>query len=498
LQKFLSEKGIFIFLIPAFFVLHGCLQNFGLIGVSDSLVLLIGYFIATIIIFLLVRFLFISQIKTSLLTGFLFSFYLFFGALDDFFKIHLYVLSKYIIIIPLFILSLFVLILYFKKTTNHFHKFTFYLNFLFIVLLTIDIAGILWKSCHPNSDKLSVYAGGKKYSYENCDVCESPDIYFLLFDAYSSSIALQKTFNYNNSELDSSLLKKGFSLQRFSHSNYNFTPFSMASILNMNYISGIKNAASCSIHDYNNCYDLIRNNEVIRFLSSRHYDIVNYSIFELAGNPTLIESSLLPAKTRLITEQTLFNRMVHDIGWNLLSGKFEIKWLSKNLLYGNLNNNNKILTLLEKESREKVKDPRFIYAHFEMPHPPFYYDKDFQLRDIKELVDEQISEPISSYKGYLPYTNKKINELVDTIQKNTNNSAVIIIMGDHGCRVEVGNQTHDHYFQNLNAIYFPDKDYHLLEDGLTGVNQFRSVFNTLFKQHLPLLKDSTIFLTDQR
>ena len=58
-------------------------------------------------------------------------------------------------------------------------------------------------------------------------------------------------------------------------------------------------------------------------------------------------------------------------------------------------------------------------------------------------------------------------------------------------------QSHSHYYKNLNAVYFPDKDYQLMTDSIGGVNQFRVIFNTLFKQNMPLLKDSTIFLIDQ-
>ena len=132
-----------------------------------------------------------------------------------------------------------------------------------------------------------------------------------------------------------------------------------------------------------------------------------------------------------------------------------------------------------------------------MPHSPFYFDKDFQLRDQKVLVAEKKKINIESYKGYLPYTNSKIKELVDTLEKNTNRSAVIILMGDHGFRVELPNVSHIHQFKNLNAVFFPDKDYRLLTDSITGINQFRAIFNTLFNQQLPLLGDSSVFLKDQ-
>jgi len=496
-KKILSENGLYVLLIPAFFVLHGYVQNFGLIRFSDCLLLLPIYLIASIVLYLAVWLFYRTHLKSCLLVSWLFSFYLFFGSLDDFLKTHLFLLSRYMIIIPLFILSVIWLSIYLKKTMRSLFKITFFINILLLIYLVVDTAGIGLKLLNPNADKLSIYGADSITGYTLCADCENPDIYFLLFDEYSSSNSLQQTFHYNNSRLDSFLLQKGFSLQANSQSNYNFTPFSMASILNMNYISGIKNIHACTIQDYANCNNLIRNNAVIRFLSSRRYDIINYSIFDLAGNPSLIVSSLLPVKTRLITEQTLFNRMIHDIGWNLYIGKFEISWLSKNLIYENLTNNNKILYLVKRETSMHSQHPRFVYAHFEMPHPPFYYNKNEAMRDKKELISEQQGDHMESYLGYIPYTNNKIRELIDTIQKNTNHAAVIIIMGDHGYRIETGTASHSHHFKNLNAVYFPDKAYHLLTDSISGVNQFRAILNTLFKQNFPLLKDSSIFLTDQ-
>ncbi|HEY2348389.1 MAG TPA: sulfatase-like hydrolase/transferase [Puia sp.] len=498
MKNILSKNGIYVFLIPLFFVLHGYVQNFGLIEVRDCLSLLLSYFVSVIILYLFLWLLYRNHLKASLLTGYIFSFYLFFGAIDDFFKAHIFFMSRYVIIIPIFIISVCCVAIYLKKTGKHFYRLSFFINILLLIYILVDAGDWAWKSIRNNTDKLSIYGNEQMNSYRTCSDCKNPDIYFLLFDEYGSSFSLRENFNYNNAGLDSFLIKKGFSIQTHSHSNYNFTSFSMASILNLNYISGIKNVNACTIQDYANCNNLIRNNEVIRFLSSRQYDIINYSIFDLAGNPTMLESSLLPIKTRLISEQTLYNRMVHDIGWNLYTGKFELKWLTKNIIYGTLNNNNKILALVNHESSLYNTHPRFVYAHFEMPHPPFYYDRNFQLRDKKELAAEQYGYHIESYKGYIPYTNRKIEELIDTIQNNTQNSAVIILMGDHGYRVEMDTSSRLHHFSNLNAVYFPNREYQFMTDSINGVNQFRAILNTLFKQQLPLLKDSLIFLTDKK
>ena len=495
--KFLSGKGLYVVLLPVFFVIHGYVENFGLVSFQDCLPLLATYLVATLFMYLLIRLIYKNPRKASLLTTYLFFLFFFFGAIDDFFKDHLFYLSKYSFILPAYFLTTVLLLIYLYKSKNKFDRLFFFLNLLLLIFISVDVINICWKSLHPNPDKLSIYGENKLSNFKACDDCKNPDIYFLLFDEYASTISLGQSFNYNNSALDSFLNKNGFFIAPYSQSNYNFTPFSMASILNMNYIKGIKNPDACTIQDYVNCNNLIRNNTVDRFLSSRNYDVVNYSIFDLAGNPSLFASSLLPVKTRLISDQTLFSRVIRDLGWNLYTGKFEIKWLTKDLIYGPLHNNNTIQLRLETESRLRADHPRFIYAHFEMPHAPFYFDKDFHARDIKTLLAEKKYTNVESYKGYLPYTNRAIEQLVDTIQKNTNRNAVIIVMGDHGFRVQLGNLSQSHQFKNLNAIYFPGKDYRLLKNNLSGVNQFRVIFNTLFNQQFPLLADSSIFLKDQ-
>ncbi len=496
-KKILSERGFYVFLIPVFFVLHGALQNFGFVLFRDCFFLVLSYLAATTLIFLLSWLIFRNHLKTALFTAFLLSFYLFFGTIDDFLKKHAYILSRYTWIMPLFLLCFIIFLVYLKKTNRQLVKLTFFLNALLVIYLCVDTVGLLWKMSHPDNNKLAIYGDNKKNNYAACNECRNPDIYFLLFDEYASTVSLRETFHFDNSALDSFLLQRGFSLQRFSHGNYNFTPFSMASILNMNYISGIKNPDACTIEDYANCNNLIRNNEVIHFLSSRNYEIVNYSIFDLAGNPTLVESTLLPVKTRLITDQTLYNRMMHDIGWHLFIGKMEISWLTKNQILSSLHNDNLFIAKLKEESRKKTSQPRFVYTHLAMPHYPYYYDEHMLLRNRKDLVADPDPGHVESYTKYLTYTNQTLRELIDSIHKNTNHTAVIILMGDHGYRTKTGDGDRKHYFKNLNAIYFPDKDYQRLTDTISGVNQFRVILNSLYKQNLPLLKDSTIFLTDK-
>jgi hypothetical protein len=352
----------------------------------------------------------------------------------------------------------------------------------------------VWKVSHKNDKLLSTYGFARQNQYKVCDTCSKPDIYFLLYDEYGGSLSLKEQYNFNN-DLDSFLRDRDFSVQAKSRSNYNFTAFSMSSILNMSFIEGIQNTKSVTADDYANCNLLIRDNEVIKFLDAHGYDIVNYSVFDLAGNPAMVEQSFLPLKTKLISDRTLFAHMNKDIGWLLIT-RWPFSLFSRNDYMKHKDNNKDFQQRVIDASKEKPKRPRFIYSHFYMPHPPYFFDRYGNMKDEAVIYNEFKTNPPASYLEYLIYVNSEIKKLVDTLKQNTP-SAVIIIMSDHGYRAR-GGSNYPYFFQNLNAVYFPDKNYSALYDSMTSVNQFRVVLNKYFHQTFPLLKDSCVLLIDKK
>lgn len=498
MKKVFQDVAVYLFLIPVFFVLHGYLENFGFIGVVESLLLMLTYGGASALLYFIFLFFYREHIKAALLSTYIMGFYLFFGAFHDFFKSHDIPLHKYSIILPLFFLFLIFGLIYLKKIKKPFSRSTLFLNLLFGIYLFVDMAGICWKLLHPNPNKLSAYEFASTSSYKTCDSCAKPDIYLLLFDEYASSLSLKERFHFDNSNMDSFLTDRGFQIQVHSHSNYNFTPFSMASILNMSYLKGIKNTSACTLEDYAYCDNLVRDDEVIKYLSYQGYDIVNYSVFDLAGNPSKVEQTFLPLKTKLITDRTLYRYLQKDIGWMIYTGKFKLKWLVEQTIFRHSNNNKTFVDLVKKESALQSNKPRFVYAHFYMPHPPFFYDKYGVKKDVSTIYKQNDEKYYQDYLDYIPYTNEKAKELINNIQQNTNNSAVIIFLGDHGFRYTTDSSDLSNYFQNQNAVYFPDKEYRSLYDSVSNVNEFRIIFNKLFNANFPLLKDSSIFLKDKK
>jgi hypothetical protein len=491
----LRQYSLYLVLLPVFFVLHGYLENYGFISAGELVILSITYIASTLILATICWLFFRNIPKAALVTFVIMAWYFFFGVLKDFLQKHTPFIASYTVLLGAFFVLLIGLIIFLKKTNRSFKPLTGFLNILFLIYILYDAGILISKAFGANDGKsLSVYSFAKENEYKPCDTCKKPDIYFILFDGYASSVALKKWYSFHN-DLDSFLLQKKFSIQTNSRSNYNFTPFSMSSILNMSYIQGIQNTKAVTVNDYSNCQVLIRNNEVIKTLNAAGYDIVNYSIFNLAGNPSIVKQSFLPLNTRLITERTLFAYVRKDIGWKLAAW-YPFKWFWTRDIMATNRNNQRLIELIKTNAAIKSTRPRFVYAHLYMPHNPFYYDKNGKLKDIETITRENISPTLSAYLDYIPYVNSRIREMVTSIQQQ-NPSAVIILMGDHGNREPTNEAFPIRYFQNLNAVYYPDNDYKMLYDSISGVNQFRVVLNKLLQQKLPLLKDSSIYLLDK-
>lgn len=492
----LKTWPLYIFLLPVFFVLHGVKEHFGFIYPKDFIPLILLYCGVSLFIFSLLYAIYRKVIKAGLVTFLILSIHFFFGSLQDFLQSFLPAINRYSILLPALFILLVVTAVLVKRSSKKFERLNFYLNCLLLIYILFDVIGLTAKLISPPKDKFSTYSFTKDNTYTSCDTCTKPDIYLLVFDEYASSLNLKENFSFDNSELDSFLVSKKFRIQQQSAGNYNFTPFSVSSILNMSYIDGI-NKDWITIEDYARCNNLIRDNEVCKYLSSIGYNIVNYSIFDIAGNPSPIDQDFLPLKTKLITDGTLWGRAKKQVLWNVLAGRFEIKWLTNNMVYAANNNNNLLLDLVKKESAKKETSPKFVYAHYNMPHPPYYFDRHGKAVG-KEKLDPKNDADKSMYLEYIQYTNKKIEELISSIQANTSNNAVIIMMGDHGFRYDKKMQQKV-FMQNQNAVYIPAQiSANPYYDTITGVNQFRVLLNTLFKQKMPVLKDSSIFLTDSK
>lgn len=476
-----------VLLLPVFFVLHGYAANAGFIRFSNTLPLYLSLLIASAVLYLLFRVLLKAPDKSGLFTVYCMGFYLFFGAIYDFLKAYspFTFLWKYSVLLGLFLVIAVLLFIWLRRTKKVLSRTVLFINLLLLIFIGVDLVSIAWSGKRPDT-----HASGTNII---AAAIPKPDIYLLLFDEYSSSHALKEYYHFDNSGLDSFLTSQGFHLLPNSRSNYPETSFSMASCLNMDYLPWVKRGMEIKREHYQRCAEEIRNNEVIRFLSSNSYEIVNQSIFNLKGHPTTVSQRWLHTDTRLITEETLLDRLCNEFGWFFNRYAFLRKILPVTSYEEQMQNNDKLLAGVLQASKQKAAIPRFIYGHFLLPHFPYYKDKDGNIYadSIVNAVMEEKLDPLPKYLEYVQYANIEIKKLIAGIRQN-DPQAVIIFLSDHGYRWTVPVKQFSHVFPNQNALYLPSGNYANFHDSITNVNQFRILFNTMFNSKFPVLKDTSM------
>jgi arylsulfatase A-like enzyme len=133
----------------------------------------------------------------------------------------------------------------------------------------------------------------------------------------------------------------------------------------------------------------------------------------------------------------------------------------------------------------------FCYAHFLLPHGPYFRDSSGAFNSVELLPDTYNK---SLYASYLRYTNTIISRLVNNIVQQ-DKEAIIIVMSDHGFRDYKNNKAYTlPVFDNICALRIPDKKLLTYKDSWSTVNFFRYVLNSAYGQDIPYLKDSRIFL----
>lgn len=480
---------VFLYLLPVFFVLHGCLENYDYIPFKDA-ALLTGIYIGFSLLFAFLAWIFFRNFtKASLFALLLMAFHFFFGSLYDFAK-KIFgdsFLTKYSFILPAALIFFILAFIWIKRRRSGFSATRFYLNSLLLLLVLADSVLLLSKVVSPSRK-----ATGLPEGFSSCDSCSKPDIYFILADEYAGNTELKDLFSYDNSPFLDSLSQRKFRVISESHSNYNYTPFSMASILNMDYLP--LSATDRNQSDLTYCYTAIENNRLLRFLEHHGYRLYNYSIFDFEGQPGRRLERFLPVKTRLITSQTFLSRAENSILFNVVT-RLKSKSALRKLTYAYKENNEHIYSLTRDQAVKRSSQPKFVYTHLELPHYPYYYDKNGKEQPFDKLTEgNQVNK--AAYAEYLQYSNTQLLRLVDHILQSSATPPVIVLMGDHGFRHFTEPVERKYYFNNLSAVYLPGGDYGMFPDSLTSVNLFRILLNTTFKQQLPLLKDSSIYLRD--
>ena len=162
-----------------------------------------------------------------------------------------------------------------------------YLNILLLILLALESTWLI-VSFSRNQQETALPGG-----FSTCGECPKPDIYVIIADEYAGEKQLRDIFSFDNKFFIQQLQERGFHTIRNSTSNYNFTPYSIASTLDMNYLG---NEHSEKQQLLAHTYDRTRNNTLLRYLLANGYEFHNLSLLDYKGQPAPVDETFFARK----------------------------------------------------------------------------------------------------------------------------------------------------------------------------------------------------------
>lgn len=331
-----------------------------------------------------------------------------------------------------------------------------------------------------------------------------PDIYFLLLDGYANAEVLREIYGFSNGRFQDSLRAIGFRVPQTVRSNYAHTHLSLASMLNLDYITRLQADLGARTSDPSALGHLIENNRAVRFLRKQGYTFI------------FSPSSWWPA--------TMQNRHA-DIQVRTWP-KFDLRReLGRTDLRRVLRDRSLLSVLTPPRHETDAEDilnafdamqdvpampqPTVTIAHVLAPHYPYVLDANCHPRASRAAhTDPHPWKDRQSYLDQLQCVNRLVLEFAGEVLKRSPSAPIIILQGDHGTNtrdqankssawaVTAGEAAER--FGAFGAYYMPCGQDTAFAGQMTPVNVLRKVFSTFLSADLPARPDSFYFTVTKR
>jgi hypothetical protein len=331
-----------------------------------------------------------------------------------------------------------------------------------------------------------------------------PDIYWIILDRYGSGNVIDKYYDYDNSPFLDALRARGFFIAEHATANYLKTALSMDSSRNMQYLDFAKlHAGAKSEHDWGPLYNgLLGPFQVQHYLASAGYHFIYMGTYWYATHTNAVaEINYVYHNGRsefldVLMGSTALSALP-DLGADASTDFRKYMWNLSQYEWDSL------------KRASELGGPKFVHAHFALPHPPYVFHADGSFVSAKEEHDRP--EKVD-YVDQLRFTNSQVLDWLDgLLAVPPDQRPIVIIQADEGpfppkyARDELAfdwttatPEELEHKFGILSAFYVPGKTPQEagLYDSITPVNQFRAIFHAYFGLDLPMLPDRNWIFTD--
>ena len=490
-----SQKNTFPlhpFLIAAYPVFSLLANNIEEVKAIVALRPLVICLLISVLLFIILRLLLKNSAKAGLVTTIVLIFFFSYGHIYSFFEQNsqlLINLGRHRILAPIWAVVLITLLVLSIRTTRDLRPATHFLNIITAFALLMPILQIgIFEMRTLTSSKSDMDHNKELTGISLPQDRPTPDVYYIILDAYARDDYLLQDQGYNNSTFLRELENLGFFIANCSQSNYAQTQLSLASSLNMNYLQGLGGQFNPNNTSRVGVDELIRHGVVRQAFESMGYSTAafetgfKYTQWEDAG---LYLSPTAGTLENLQIAQGLneFEAILIKTTAGLILA--DSRAVVPRILQPDLDNPRRIhreRILFALDQLGKLPDlpgPKFVFAHLIIPHPPYVFGSD------GEFTDFDI-EAKTGYLDQIDYINKRMVPLLQDIISSSATPPIIIIQGDHGAI----HSPPDKRLEILNAVYLPEISPEILYEQMTPVNTFRIILNKFFGGSYPLLTDT--------
>ena len=494
--KAFVTKAWFLLLVPVYFILHNFFLYHHVVDFSKLKGYVFFWLLFPLLTYGALWLRYRSKERTaavwSLVILILFFFYSpiikFFGTT----KI-LFFLTKISVILGLIIAFLLIIFIFAKRFNFEKSRLPGFIILLVSVLLVYEGGVYAYHKINGTADHLQLLTSAEEPQLPTTAMKEKPDIFYIIFDEQTSAKEAASFLRYNNSTLDLSLRNQSFFVSDSASSAYYYTAVALASVFRGSPFKEKQNKKAEMVGYQMALYNLAQN-QFIPYLKENGYEIINTAGYKLYNDEKVTPDKIerFGKFEQIVLNQTFSERIqlqvmgiINDRYPQLMKNSPALK--TKLVRFQNKVGEN-CNELLNAAARKRTA-PAFVYAHFSLPHLPVYFDSTgHSLTDDGYIEQNYKQNTHQAYMTNLGAARHFILKLAKGIQERSNGNAVIIIQADHGYRGSPKHPVPDSIkYSIFNAVYFPDKDYHLLSNSLYSVNTFRILLNKYAGAQLPLL-----------
>lgn len=320
-----------------------------------------------------------------------------------------------------------------------------------------------------------------------------PNIYLIVLDAYSGSASLRDVYGYDNSAFISSLRGRGFSIPPTSRSNYTKTFLSLGSTLNRQYFESLISPVGGEIaggrDTYNMRMEFNRTAIDLKRLGYRFY-YVGSSYPPLSTN-RLADAQFAERGSKYFSRLYLSTTVLQPVAELCFSvgmcrgaeAPFQAETARETM-----ERINHLSSLVD------LPGPKFVYAHWLLPHGPYRFDANCNPRTPRWTIGKRPIEDESllrqRYVDQVRCTNSLLLTFVDRVGRHSGGQALVLLQSDHGngrfpgemppVLSAAGEDQVQERFDVFAAYSGPGGIGDSLAANRTPVNLFRTVFRVLW------------------